>query len=943
LEKSALNVLTSRGGLKDKDIYESPTYNELSNTQLKNENFNELLNIKFPINNKVFNYMIIDANLAIKENLQNIFLLEFDLNNYNKDNNSNNAKFMKLLREINNNCIEREIFFVLNGTMHGVQMFSSELKFSVEQRKFIKSIQFKLESYKNELISEKQQHPNSPENLKIKNRFFAKILSNTNIGFEFSKPHFNMRTPEKFQTNFNSIVNAKININKFFIEVSIPKVFLCNTNYMDLTRISNINEEDENQIKDINIDKFNDMSNDKTASSLNSNNYINSMNSINNISNNISNNSNNGLNSNSSIINNLNNNGYNSPIFSSLRSDYIYSRSTLRNKQIKIPPLNNDFSTRKDSYQSPHLGSIYPRFVTKDNVLTPDYNYINGNYPLMFGRNLTHNLGVNNFSISGLKNNMSALNNSTFSSSLHFSPSFGFNTNNCIPSSPGGRSYIGPGNQMMFNALNNNQLYPNIQNFELDGGSMLSRQYSQTSIFSDTYNNKSSKSINSDRSYNYQSFGFNTNNYNNKNNLSVRSFGRASYFDEYRSNNIFNIGNNSLSLNLNMNRSYISPRNVSELNFKNLNTSEDKQNMNGIPTILKKIVDWEKKKDEDQEAKEESNKENNNIKNNLNTLFKLKIEEDIKLIRNKTESFTELYDGVCNFLIFLRNATPYITKDKNYIDAFREIKLEHFFKCFHKYSLFGLRVNYLSSDVNQKQTLCNIAYSLSLSSMEISITNMDIILKILDYLIQIKKCSVQIKSLVEENNNQKEQKNMINKNNNYFEFLPCEKNPCLKIILKNLNKITIEYCENKPQFLRKNFYEQIKEILKQIQINDMNLNNISGKSYFSILFSPINQRNKNNIQTSFITYYQFKYSEDNHIGLGKYIELPVIGILPIKLVPKFFLEQINKDQFNNLIYDTIILNNSINNVTSIILNNSNRNSYDVEVYLKEKERFDLHK
>lgn len=134
--------------------------------------------------------------------------------------------------------------------------------------------------------------------------------------------------------------------------------------------------------------------------------------------------------------------------------------------------------------------------------------------------------------------------------------------------------------------------------------------------------------------------------------MSVRSFGRASYFDEYRSNNIFNIGNNSLSLNLNMNRSYISPRNVSELNFKNLNTSEDKQNMNGIPTILKKIVDWEKKKDEDQEAKEESNKENNNIKNNLNTLFKLKIEEDIKLIRNKTESFTELYDGVCNFLIF---------------------------------------------------------------------------------------------------------------------------------------------------------------------------------------------------------------------------------------------------------------------------------------------------
>ena len=886
--------------------------------------------------------MIIDANLAIKENLQNIFLLEFDLNNYNKDNNSNNNKFMKLFREINKNCIEREIFFVLNGTMHGVQMFSSELKFSVEQRKFIKSIQFKLESYKNELISEKQMHPNSPENLKLRNRFFAKILSNTNIGFEFSKPHFNMRAPEKFQTNFNSIVNAKININKIFIEVSIPKVFLCNTNCMDLTRISNINEEDENQIKDINIDKFNDLSNDKTASSLNSNNYINK--NINTI-NNISNNSNNGINANSAIINNLNNNGYNSPIFSSLRSDIIYSKSSLRNKQIKIPPLNNDLITRKE-YNSPHLKSIFPRFMPKNNVLTPDYNYINGNYPLMFGRNLSHNLGLNNFS--GLKNNKSVLNNSTFSSSFHFSPNFGFNTINSLPLSPGGRSYIDPGNQMMFNTLNNNQLYPNIQNFELDGASMLSRKFSQTSIFSDTYNNKSSNSINSARSY-YQNFGINNNYINNQNNLSVRSFGRQSYFDEYRSNNIFNIGSNNLSLNLNINNSYISPRNISNLSFKNLNTSEDKQIFNnGISTIKRKIVNWEKRKEGENDLKEElgnitNNNENINIKNNLNSILKIKYEDNKKLLKTKIEYFTELYEGICNFLIFLRNATPYISKDKNHLEHFKEIKIEKFFSCFHKNSLFGLRIDYLSNDINQKQILCNISYSLTLSSMEISITNLDIIFKILDYLIQIKKCSLQIKSLVEENNNQKESKNIVNKNNNYFEFLPCEKIPCLKIILKNLNKLTIEYCENKPQFLRKNFHEQIKEILKQLQINNINLNNISGKSYFSILFSPINQRNKNNIQTSFITYYQFKCSEDSHIGLGKFIELPVIGILPIKLVPKFFLEQINKDQFNNKFYDTLILNNSINNVTSIILNNLNRNSYDVEVYLKEKERFDIYK
>ena len=43
---------------------------------------------------------------------------------------------MKLLREINHP--DRELFFVLNGTIHGVNMFTSELKFSVEQRKFTK-------------------------------------------------------------------------------------------------------------------------------------------------------------------------------------------------------------------------------------------------------------------------------------------------------------------------------------------------------------------------------------------------------------------------------------------------------------------------------------------------------------------------------------------------------------------------------------------------------------------------------------------------------------------------------------------------------------------------------------------------------------------------------------------------------------------------------------
>ena len=463
LEKSALNELTAQGGLKHKNIYESPTFSDLSNSQLKNvnENFDELLNIKFPINNKTFNYMIIDANLAIKENLQNIFLIEFDLLNNNKD--SNNSKFLKLLREINHP--DREIFFVLNGTIHGINLFTSELKFSVEQRKFIKSIKFKLDTYKKDLINQKMQHPNSPDKLKIKNTFFAKLLTNTNIGIEFSKPRFDMHNPEKFQTNFNSIVNSKVNINKIFLEVSIPKSFLCSNNY--LTIIDDKIEENEKEIPDIQLDKFNEnISNDKTAtSSFNINN----------------------TNTNSNINNNT---GYNSPTTNTfenmMNNNNIYSKSSLRNKQINIPSLNQNFNLnflniKNHSYNSPHLGYSYPKFLhhqQQQNIMTPD------NLSLLFGggRSLNNNNTMNN------------INNSTFSSSIHFSPNFGVNNfNSYLPVSPGGRSYIGTNNQIMFNNLGNNNgnstkmAYANIPPFELDpNNSMLSR-YSENSLFSESY------------------------------------------------------------------------------------------------------------------------------------------------------------------------------------------------------------------------------------------------------------------------------------------------------------------------------------------------------------------------------------------------------------------------------------------------------------------------
>ena len=85
--------------------------------------------------------------------------------------------------------------------------------------------------------------------------------------------------------------------------------------------------------------------------------------------------------------------------------------------------------------------------------------------------------------------------------------------------------------------------------------------------------------------------------------------------------------------------------------------------------------------------------------------------------------------------------------------------------------------------------------------------------------------------------------------------------------------------------------------------------------------------------TSFITYYQFKFSEESLSKQSLYGEIPVIGILPIKFLHKYYLERISKN-YIGIIYDTMILKSSLENVNNIVLKNANRTSIDVEYYLK---------
>jgi hypothetical protein len=78
-------------------------------TDYNKNNIIENINNNFPLDNKHFNFRIIDANLGFKENLNNIFFIEFDL--LNEIHNNENINFLNF---ISNDKVTKEIFMSLN-------------------------------------------------------------------------------------------------------------------------------------------------------------------------------------------------------------------------------------------------------------------------------------------------------------------------------------------------------------------------------------------------------------------------------------------------------------------------------------------------------------------------------------------------------------------------------------------------------------------------------------------------------------------------------------------------------------------------------------------------------------------------------------------------------------------------------------------------------------
>ena len=239
--------------------YKNSTAQQIINLIKKNENLNQNLNkeniqfitgnkfnekedkllnktISFPIenSNNKNNKIIIWENPTILlsnngNNNTSSFVLEIDLNN-NLEN--------KYFKEINQNFFSnQEIICHLNGIVHNKKLLTNEIIFSFETKNLIKSIQNRIEEYKNLFYISKKKGLN----FDFKNHFFTPIFSKSNLAFSFYTYNKKEITNiDYLQTNFNSILNKKFVIDKLYIGINIPNYLANDNNNEKLNNESNL-------------------------------------------------------------------------------------------------------------------------------------------------------------------------------------------------------------------------------------------------------------------------------------------------------------------------------------------------------------------------------------------------------------------------------------------------------------------------------------------------------------------------------------------------------------------------------------------------------------------------------------------------------------------------------------------------------------------------------
>ena len=636
--------------LKEIDLNKNDSNNECDNASLKN-----ILENNYPIDNNKNNFNIIDNNLCLKENLNNVFLLKFDLkNNIDKNND---------FRLINDNCVEREIEFILNGEIHGNKIFTNDLQFSVTYRDFIKTIQFRLDNFKNKILdynynrkygeNNNRNHNNliQEKNQKI---FYGKMINNINIGIEFLKP----QSFDKLQTNFNSIVNAEIELTKIFIELTIPNHFI-NKNKININN-NNINN------NNININLNNNKSINNEKNELNNKNEIKKQ----------------------EILTKKKEEEKNKNINVNIKEPKLYvPPPPLIPSYIPPPPPPpaswanlNFFNMRLDNNGIP----LPPPFPLFNNLYKKNYN---NNYSSLRNQLMYNNKFPNvTFDYLSINNND------------HKSPSLSVDPVN-IYSSPGS------GNFSPMSAS-----YLMMQPMHYYGGVMRPQSMSMNSPFNSNYSSPYIKE---------------NNNINSNSRKYSDTFNNNELFDnlmQTNNNNIFNRnqktpsihnkkGDENISL-LNL-QQYMSPsieKQQNSLNETDISSNGNHHNNNHrkMPpiTIKQRILESNNKNNKD---KKDRNKDNmDNIQNNKN------------IFRELRDSFVLANQGKTNFEIFLESVSPLY--NKNVDISFLKLKLIDIFNKFKKVSLFGLKNIYCFNG-----ELIHLSYILSLSSLSIKIINKSLI------------------------------------------------------------------------------------------------------------------------------------------------------------------------------------------------------------------------
>jgi hypothetical protein len=153
------------------------------------------------------------------------------------------------------------------------------------------------------------------------------------------------------------------------------------------------------------------------------------------------------------------------------------------------------------------------------------------------------------------------------------------------------------------------------------------------------------------------------------------------------------------------------------------------------------------------------------------------------------------------------------------------------------------------------------------------------------------------------------------KTNFEYEFLIGD----TKIILTNKN-LTIEFYEIKPPHSRQILSNQLDYLFESLKfLKTISINKLELSSWFCVLWTPVKSSKGLLMSSSFLTYYQFNLN--NHIipsNNKDYIEIPIIGILPIKFENKIFLSSIKRSLPNNLYMPNNFYNDRCNKNNSIL-------------------------